>query len=65
MFLLDGLNFNQGDGETIIEDFDVAALSYAEIFGAPMHLIMAPSRLAGRSIWCRLPVQYGAISSPA
>ena len=24
MFLLDGLNFNQGDGEAILEDFDVA-----------------------------------------
>ncbi len=32
MFLLDGLNFNQGDGETIMEDFDLAALSYAEVF---------------------------------
>jgi iron complex outermembrane recepter protein len=32
MFLLDGLNYNQGDGETILEDFDVAALSHAEIF---------------------------------
>jgi len=32
MFLLDGLNFNQGDGETILEDFDVAALSCAEVF---------------------------------
>src|SRR5262245_20120413 len=32
MFLLDGLNFNQGDGETILEDFDVASLSYAEVF---------------------------------
>src|SRR5512132_1292557 len=31
-FLLDGLNFNQGDGETILEDFDVGALSYAEVF---------------------------------
>jgi iron complex outermembrane recepter protein len=31
MFLLDGLNFNQGDGETILEDFDVGALSYAEV----------------------------------
>src|SRR5437667_822448 len=43
MFLLDGLNYNQGDGEAILEDFDVAALSHAEIlrgadalkFGAP------------------------------
>jgi iron complex outermembrane recepter protein len=32
MFLLDGLNFNQGDGESILEDFDVAALSQAEVF---------------------------------
>ena len=32
MFLLDGLNFNQADGETILEDFDVASLSYAEVF---------------------------------
>jgi iron complex outermembrane receptor protein len=32
MFLLDGLNYNQGDGEAILEDFDVAALSHAEIF---------------------------------
>jgi iron complex outermembrane recepter protein len=32
MFLLDGLNFNQGDGESVLEDFDVAALSHAEVF---------------------------------
>src|SRR6476620_11202641 len=32
MFLLDGLNYNQGDGEAILEDFDIAALSHAEIF---------------------------------
>lgn len=32
MFLLDGLNYNQGDGETILEDFDVTTLSHAEIF---------------------------------
>jgi iron complex outermembrane receptor protein len=32
MFLLEGLNYNQGDGEAILEDFDVAALSHAEIF---------------------------------
>src|SRR6266404_9261417 len=32
MFLLDGLNFNQGDGEATLEDLDVAALSYAEVF---------------------------------
>src|SRR5260370_42583156 len=31
-FLLDGLNFNQGDGESVLEDFDVAALSHAEVF---------------------------------
>ena len=32
MFLLDGLNYNQGDGEAILEDFDVNTLSHAEIF---------------------------------
>ncbi|PYL10049.1 MAG: hypothetical protein DME33_02285 [Verrucomicrobia bacterium] len=32
MFLLDGLNYNQGDGEAILEDLNVAALSHAEIF---------------------------------
>jgi iron complex outermembrane receptor protein len=32
MFLLDGLNYNQGDGEAILEDFDVVSLSHAEIF---------------------------------
>jgi iron complex outermembrane receptor protein len=31
-FLLDCLNYNQGDGEAILEDFDVATLSHAEIF---------------------------------
>jgi iron complex outermembrane recepter protein len=32
MFLLDSLNYNQGDGEAILEDFNIAALSHAEIF---------------------------------
>jgi iron complex outermembrane receptor protein len=32
MFLLDGFSYNQGEGEAILEDFDVAALSHAEIF---------------------------------
>ena len=32
MFLLDGLKYNQGDGETILEDFDVTTISHAEIF---------------------------------
>jgi len=32
MFLLDGLSYNQADGETILEDFDVNTLSQAEIF---------------------------------
>ena len=31
-FLLDGLSFNQGDGEAIIEDFDVSTLKYAEVY---------------------------------
>ncbi len=32
MFLMDSLNFNQGDGEATLEDFDVATISHAEIF---------------------------------
>jgi iron complex outermembrane receptor protein len=32
MFLLDGLSYNQADGETILEDFDVNTLGRAEIF---------------------------------
>jgi iron complex outermembrane receptor protein len=31
-FLLDGLNYNQADGEAILEDFDVTTLSHAEIY---------------------------------
>ena len=31
-FLLDGISFDQGDGETIIEDFDVNTIKYAEIY---------------------------------
>jgi len=54
-FLLDGLNFNQGDGESVLEDFDVAALSHAEVFRGADALNMARLRLAGRSISCPLP----------
>ena len=32
MFLMDGLNFNQGDGEATLEDLDVSALRHAEVF---------------------------------
>ena len=31
-FMLDGLTINQGDGEAILEDFDLATLKYAEVF---------------------------------
>jgi iron complex outermembrane recepter protein len=31
-FLLDGISFDQGDGETIVEDFDVSTLKYAEVY---------------------------------
>jgi iron complex outermembrane receptor protein len=31
-FLMDGVSFDQGDGETIIEDFDVDTLKYAEVY---------------------------------
>src|ERR1700756_2085784 len=32
VFLLDGLNYNQGDGEAILEDLDFPGLSHAEVF---------------------------------
>ena len=32
MFLLDGLSYNQADGEAVLEDFDVTTLSHAEVF---------------------------------
>ena len=31
-FMLDGLTLNQGDGEAILEDFDLATIKYAEVF---------------------------------
>jgi iron complex outermembrane receptor protein len=31
MFLMDGLNFNQGDGEATLEDLDISTISHAEI----------------------------------
>jgi iron complex outermembrane recepter protein len=31
-YLIDGLTLNQGDGEIILEDFDVGTINYAEIF---------------------------------
>lgn len=31
-FMLDGLTLNQGDGEAIMEDFDLATVKYAEVF---------------------------------
>jgi iron complex outermembrane receptor protein len=31
-FMLDGLTINQGDGEVLLEDFDLATVKYAEVF---------------------------------
>lgn len=31
-FLLDGMSFQQGDGEVILEDFDVGTIRYAEVY---------------------------------
>src|ERR1700691_4933799 len=31
-FLLDGISFQQGDGEVILEDFDVDTIRYAEVY---------------------------------
>src|SRR5204863_1461396 len=54
MFLLDGLNFNQGDGESVLEDLMLPRSVTRRSFEAQMHLGLARSRLAGRSISCRL-----------
>src|SRR6266550_4644478 len=52
MFLLDGLNFNQGDG--VLEDLMLTRSVTRRSFEAQMHLGLARSRLAGRSSSCRL-----------
>ena len=36
--MLDGLTLNQGDGEVILEDSDLATIKYAEVFRARMSL---------------------------
>jgi iron complex outermembrane receptor protein len=65
MFLLDGLNFNQGDGETILEDFDVAALSYAEVFRGADAFKYGALTLGGDQSLAAYRVHCCAISSPA
>jgi iron complex outermembrane receptor protein len=62
MFLMDGLNFNQGDGEATLEDLDVATISHAEIFrganafkygaltlGGAINLVPLPGTMRGHS----------------
>ena len=65
-FLLDGRNFNQGDGESVLEDFDVAALSHAEVFRGADAFRYGALTLGG-AIKSRAAyrVQCGAISSAA
>ena len=66
MFLLDGLNYNQGDGEAILEDFDVAALSHAEILrGADALKFGAPTLGGAINLMPLTGVRRRAISSPA
>ena len=49
-FLLDGISFDQGDGETIIEDFDVSTLKYAEVYrGADASTAFADDGRRGES----------------
>ena len=31
-YIIDGLTLNQGDGEIILEDFDVSTFKYAEVY---------------------------------
>jgi iron complex outermembrane recepter protein len=46
-FLLDGLPFNQGDGEINLEDFDVHSLQYAEIYRGANAFKYGPYTLGG------------------
>jgi iron complex outermembrane receptor protein len=55
MFLMDGLNFNQGDGETTLEDLDVAALSHAEVFRGADAFKYGALTVGGQSISYRSP----------
>ena len=47
MFLLDGLSYTYGDGEAILEDVDVSALSRAEIFRGAAAFKYGPLTLGG------------------
>jgi outer membrane cobalamin receptor len=66
MFLLDGLNYNQGDGEAILEDFDVVTLSHAEIFRGADALKIRRADPWWRNQSCAADgIRRRAISSPA
>jgi len=60
-FLLDGSPYNQGDGEALLEDFDLSAIRYGEVYrganalrygaaglGGAVNLVPATGRDAGR-----------------
>jgi outer membrane receptor for Fe3+-dicitrate len=53
MFLLDGVNFNEGMAKPFLRILMLPRSVTRKFFGAPMHLNMVPSRSAGRSILCR------------
>ena len=42
--MLDGLTLNQGDGEVILEDFDLATVKSAEVFRGANAFKYVPSR---------------------
>ena len=66
MFLLDGLSFNQGDGEATLEDLDVAAISHAEVFrGADAFRYGALTLGGAINLVPFTGYDCGAISSPA
>ena len=46
-FMLDGLTINQGDGEAILEDFDLATIKYAEVFRGANALCYGSLTLGG------------------
>src|SRR5438093_368332 len=66
MFLLDGLNFNQGDGESVLEDFDVAALqSGTGLSGRRCTQIRRADTWRGNQSRAAYRIRCGATPSPA
>jgi iron complex outermembrane receptor protein len=56
MVLLDGLNYNQGDGEVLLEDLNLDAIRYAEVFRGAAALEYGSIALGGAIGWWQLRI---------